>query len=570
MLFRSESSPVHKAGVRSPWHDYGSYMATVWAFFPHPKLAPHLPAEWVAKNRELLLAKVAVLRKQGLEAVFSANETQFLPESFFRQYPHLRGPRVDHPLRSGKDEFAWCVDSPETLEMLEWMTAELKRHAPEIRAMHSWNNDSGSGICWLRSLYPGPNGPAACRGRNPGDRVKGLIEAVDRGARTGGGPVHVRLAGNFHPEDRKQIEPVLPAAARFRAGDNSVLMVKTRAAEAYPVLGLIDLLPLLKTLERVSDPEVQTIDVDTCQPWYYRANEPIVTVARLVDVVEDSIKSPSRSEEETAARARRLAVRWAGEKNSGRLLEAFQLVRQSFGIFAERPFFPPRDVILSPGHAYTVTNRLITRPLLAKPELLSPEEEAYFLPFIFTTDEKVARMDYNTAHGYRRTLSGDYRSQPFKDTHDSAIAAAAILEGLNDAPERGWLRQLALSLRLWAGTVRSHDNFYFAQAIRDRRVEELAKPPRIALVRRDEPDLYLWNEILRDELDNANELRAMLGNGGLELLARARTAQEEDVFLLGPDLAGALRKKVDLMRRHWLDGQRYLTASAPESEPAKK
>jgi hypothetical protein len=128
---------------------------------------------------------------------------------------------------------------------------------------------------------------------------------------------------------------------------------------------------------------------------------------------------------------------------------------------------------------------------------------------------------------------------------------------------------LALSLRMWASTVRSHDNFYFAQAIRDRHVDDLAKPPRIALVRKDEPDLLFWNEILRDELDNVTELRAMLESGGLNLVARARAGHEEDVFLLGPDLVAALTKKADLMRRHWLDGQRYLTPSGPAPNPAK-
>lgn len=565
-----EKSPVHMPGVRSPWHDYGAYMATMWAFFPHPKLAPHLPVEWVAKNRELLLAKAAVLRKLGLEAVFSGNETQFLPESFFREFPHLRGPRVDHPMRSGKDEFAWCVDQPETLAMIEWMMAELKRHAPEIRAMHSWNNDSGSGLCWLTALYPGPNGPASCRGRDPGARVRGLIEAMDRGARKGGGPVQVRLAGNFPADDRKRIEPLLPSSARFRAEDTSIIVAKTRASEAYPVLGLIDVLAVLDALGKSSDPEVRTIDLDTCQSWYFRANEPIATVQRLVDMVEDAIRSPARSEAERAQQARRLAVRWGGEKNADRVQEAWSLVRQSFNIFAERSFFAPRDVVLSPGYAYTVTNRLITRPLVVKPELLTPEEEAYFLPYIFSTDEQDARLDYNTAHGYRRTVSSEYRSSAFKKVHDPALQAAAIFEQARDAPEGSWFQQLALSLRMWASAVRSHDNFYFAQVIRDRRAEDLAKPPRLVLARKDDPDLLLWNEIQRDELDNTNELRRTLENGGLELVARARTARQEDTFLLGPDILGALRKKADIMRNHWLDGQRYLTPPRTDVKlPAK-
>ena len=562
----AEKSPVHATGVRSPWHDYGAYMATLWAFYPHPKLAPHLPVEWVARNRELLLAKVAVLRELGLEAVFSANETQFLPESFFQAYPHLRGPRVDHPMRSAREEFAWCVDQGETLEMTAWMMAELKRHAPQIRAMHSWNNDSGSGLCWLKVLYPGPNGPAGCRSRDPGARVRGLLEAVDRGAREGGGPVHIRLAGNFTPEDRVRIEPALPSFARFHAGDNSVIQVKTRLPEAYPVLGLLDFWSALETLGKVDSPEVQTIDIDTCQPWYYRANEPLPTVSRLVDIVEDSLRAPAHSDAERNQQARRLAARWGGENNAAGVLEAFTRMRESFSIF-RGPFFPPRDVVLSPGHAYTVTNRLITRPLLAKPELLTAAEEAYFLPFIFSTDERDARLDYNTAHGYRRTAPNEYRSTAFKSVHDPALAAAVAFEQIVSAPEGRWFRQLARSLRIWAGTVRSHDNFYAAQLIRDRHAEDLAKPPRFALARRDDPDLLLWNEIQRDEFDNTNELRALMDNGGLELVARALTPRQEDVFLLGPDLAGALRKKADIMRRHWLDGQRYLTPD-PRS-PAK-
>ena len=562
----AEKSPVHKTDTRSPWHDYGAYMATLWAFYPHPKLAPHLPAEWVAKNRELLLAKVAVLQELGLEAVFSANETQFLPESFFQAYPHLRGPRVDHPMRSARDEFAWCVDQPETLDMIAWMMAELKRHAPQIRAMHSWNNDSGSGLCWLKVLYPGPNGPAGCRSRDPGARVKGLMDAMNRGARTGGGPVHIRLAGSFTPDDRGRIEPSLPSYARFRAGDNSVIQVKTRLPEAYPVLGLLDVWSVLESLDKLNSPDVQTVDIDTCQPWYYRANEPLPTVTRLVDIVEDSLRTPAHSEAERNGQARRLAVRWGGESNAAKVLEAFTRMRESFSIF-RGPFFPPRDVVLSPGHAYTVTNRLITRPLLIKPELLTPEEEAYFLPYIFCTDEREARLDYNTAHGYRRTAPNEYRSAAFKSIHDPALAAAGAFEQVAGAPEGRWFRQVALSLRMWAGTVRSHDNFYSAQLIRDRHEEDIAKPPRLALARKDDPDLLLWNEIQRDEFDNTNELRAMLQNGGSELVARALHARQEDVFLLGPDLAGALRKKAEIMRRHWLDGQRYLTPDA--RAPAK-
>lgn len=84
----------------SAWHEYAANASCMAKFFPHPKIAPFLPADWVAKNRQLLLAKAAILREFGLSVAFSSDDTHFLPEAFFAQYPDLRGPRVGHPRRS--------------------------------------------------------------------------------------------------------------------------------------------------------------------------------------------------------------------------------------------------------------------------------------------------------------------------------------------------------------------------------------------------------------------------------------------------------------------------------------
>jgi hypothetical protein len=50
----------------------------------------------------------------------------------------------------------------------------------------------------------------------------------------------------------------------------------------------------------------------------------------------------------------------------------------------------------------------------------------------------------------------------------------------------------------------------------------------------------------------------MLEHGGLYLIAHANESRNEDSFLYGPDLIGAIHKKIDLMMDHWLDGQRYM------------
>jgi hypothetical protein len=561
----AERNPVHTVSPRSPWHQYGAYMATEWAFFPPPKLAPFLPAEWVAKNRALLLAKVAILKELGLDAVFSGTNTQMLPEEFFRQYPHLRGPRLDNPRRSGQEAFSWCVDQPETLEMIEWMTAELKRNAPMIQTIEAWNNDSGGGICWLEALYPGANGPAFCRGRGAGERVRGLVEAMDRGARKGGGPIQIVEAGNFATEDAALIKPLLPSYAKLRLGgtdpatEDSRIVVKSRLGEAYPVKGIIDIASILESFDRLADPEVRQVDINTCQSWYLRADEPMAVVDRLVSLVEDFLRTPARGLFNREQKAHTLATQWAGAQNADRVMEGFNLVQQCFRLYS-RGFF--RDVVMPQDFEYTSTNRLLTRPLVIKPELLTPEEESYFLPYVFSPDVQDARLDYNTAMGDRRMGPAEYRSFMYMSTHDSALEAARRFEQVpNSAPEAAWFHQMALSLRLWASAVRSTNNFYFAQLIRDRHKDALAAPPRALSTRAEmhDPDMLFWNEIQRDELDNTNELINLLGNGGLELVARARSAKDEDTFLYGPNLVDDMKKKVAIMREHWTDGQHYLT-----------
>ena len=34
----------------SPWHEYACYISAPWKFFPHPDIAPHLPADWVPRR----------------------------------------------------------------------------------------------------------------------------------------------------------------------------------------------------------------------------------------------------------------------------------------------------------------------------------------------------------------------------------------------------------------------------------------------------------------------------------------------------------------------------------------
>ena len=54
----------------NPWNEYASNNAPLYKFFPDAKIAPFVPAEFVKKNRQLLIDKAKILRENGMEAAF--------------------------------------------------------------------------------------------------------------------------------------------------------------------------------------------------------------------------------------------------------------------------------------------------------------------------------------------------------------------------------------------------------------------------------------------------------------------------------------------------------------------
>jgi hypothetical protein len=114
--------------------------------------------------------------------------------------------------------------------------------------------------------------------------------------------------------------------------------------------------------------------------------------------------------------------------------------------------------------------------------------------------------------------------------------------------------------------MQSIQNFVSAQRIRDDRRQELSASPRLPPKtgsRSGDRDYAAWNQIQRREMDNARELIRLLQSGGLEFFARARQPKDEDTFVLGPDVVGALEQKIRIMRRRWLDVQDHLVSPSP-------
>jgi hypothetical protein len=530
----------------SPWHEYANEFHCIAKFFPHPKIAPFIPADWVAKNREMLLAKAAVLRQLGIHGAFAGDETHFLPASFFEQYPHLRGPRVDHPRRSTHPEFSWCVDLEETREMIEWMTAELIRNVPEIKSIGSYNNDSGGGLCWSDTLYTGPNGPSHCAHRTAGIRMKEYMEAMHRGAAKAGCDVAIRVSGYFSKNEGQLVREMLPPNTVLDNGsDPTSIGIGSLLNQAYPAKNLLDIVALQTTLEKLDDPAVKTISIGTTE-WYDRAEESLSTVEKLIEVQQECLAYPGRGFVSRFDKLHRLALQWGGERNADAVIEAVYSMNEAFLL---------KDAVApqySNFYCYVSTRYVLT-----------PQEEAYFLPHVFNVSESEARNDYADMHGGRIIGPAAWDDAGLQNALARALRAAEILEGVMGAPSQRWLKQVALALRIWASGVRSMNNFYFGQLVRDRSSAAIARgafTPSKQFSATGNSDYGEWSRIQRDELDNTNELIVLLRDGGLESIAYTKDKRYEDTFLLGPDVLHALHEKTRLMEREWLDVQKYLAS----------
>lgn len=541
----------------SSWHEYASANPTPFKFFPDKTIAPFVPAEFVKKNRQLLLDKTGILRQNGMEAAFLGYEPNFLPAAFFDANPSMLGPRVDHPRRSRQKAFAPCIHNEATQETYINMMAEMLKQAPEITAFGFKTNDAGAGICWGEWLYSGPNGPSACKNYSMGQTTKLLLETFQKGAAKAGRPLTIYLdegASNFSDAERADIKANLPPNCYF-GGDNQhrVEQMGGTISSLYPVTGIINPLSLLRRANSLRNSDNSTVFINL-RAAYDRGAERLDMSEFLFNTIAAKLKGSNVSQGLAALQELNTwCEEWVGKQSAAKLYEAVTTLDEAM-TYKQATF--PRVHSLYWG----VTMRLINRPLVIAPQRLSAEEEKYFLPHIFNTSIEEARMDYMDLHGGRFTITPGVVDHYVRRIH----RAANLLESIEgNTPSAKLFKRMALSLRIHASIMRSCSNFAAAQTIRDRNKETLMGPgkrPEKEANWTGHPDFIPFNNIMRDELDNTNELIGYLEKGGMELLEYAADPKYEDHFNLGPQLINQLKQKRKIMLDHWQDVELYLAS----------
>jgi hypothetical protein len=551
------NSPALKSDFELPvkscdWHEYASYNRSVEAFFPDSMLAPFVPAEYISKNRQMLLYRTGVLRELGLNAAFRSNEPRFLPTAFFDKYPHLRGPRVDHPRRSVQKEFSPCFHQPETMRMYRNMLSQLFKNVPEIRTFYFSMNDAGSGSCWCDWLYSGPNGPSFCRNIDKSTGIVAMLNIYREEAKlTAGHDVDIYFKGMFTEAEKDDLAGKLPENC-FLDGRNypPVKNIYSMLDEIYPVRGIINPVQIIRTMSHKNVlPQRYIFDF-----WasYSRAHERVETIEKVVDLVSENIINPPGEGELNVLQAlQKICTKWAGTEYTDRLFNAF--------LDLDRVVNENAASLRGLSTLYWgVSARQITRPLVFAPKMLSPAEEKYFLPYIFNVSIDEARNDYLDIHGGDRVLPVN----AVDNLLSGLRKVCKSMDAIRNAPEQKFIEDMAKALRLYSCVIRTCGNFNEAQIIRNRNIETLAGPvhrPDKTPTWTGDQDLLDFNAVMRDELDNIQEMIDLLESGGMDLICIAKPPFPEDTFVLGPDIIDQLKQKRKIMLDHWTDIEDYLS-----------
>lgn len=538
----------------NPWNEYASNNPTLAKFFPDAAIAPYLPAEFVLKNRNMMIAKAKILRDNGMEAAFFGNEPGFLPPAFFAAHPALRGPRVDHPRRSRLACFSPCMSTKEMQNIYSRMANEMLKQVPEMHTFYFKTNDAGSGNCWSDWLYSGPNGPAACREATTGERLAELMGAIQEGSRRAGVPLDIYLShpqgsSNFSETERADIENNLPEHCHFsNTTKHPTVSLGSEMADLYPVLGIGDIADFVEELKKLDPAQPYTVFINF-NSFYNRGNESKALIKICFDMLDRYLSDPAQFV--PAQALQQYCSEWVGPAEAARLNRAFTALNKAL-LFK-------RSTFNLAGIYWSVSSRTINRPLVAVPQRLSPKEEAYFLPHVFNVSTEEARNDYLDIHGGRWTQPVDTLRQYVK----MIGSVASVLDSISpDAIKSDFVRKLGPALRVHASLVRSVANFTETQYLRDRNAEKLNGPvhrPSKEATWTGDRDILALNALMRDELDNTAELSALLRGPAKGVLCLAADKQHEDCFLLGPDLVETLDRKYAIMIDHWRDIEDYMT-----------
>jgi hypothetical protein len=520
------------------------------------ELKEFLPAKPAREALSYLLERCAICRSLGLKVALALNEPGYLAEAVYDKYPHWRGPRCDHPLRSLHPRFAPCADQPEVLDLYRRTFAQLIKLAPEIDTLRVRSNDSASGMCWTTNLYAGSNGPDACRHRPLHERVIGFFDAFRQGAAEHGTDLEVLIAGHYPDQEVAYLKSHLTGKMRYRG-----MACASAEASIIPVSGMRNPVNLLRGLAASSKSTEENLEVTL--GGVEREEIPFYG-----EMLKDFLKKPILDTADQWSYLKQLANQEVGKEASSVLLDLWSALSQyrDFVLFELR-WGISKNVFFSSGGSYFlmygVAQRWLTRPFVPFPSELTPQGKDYYRKHQFQARSEDSAEDLLETQGTRAIQGRTHASLAAQmcqvAVHFLQKAKANLLEliaSVKDSKKKTYFQRVLARVEATICVIRTHENGFQFQTLLD----DIKKAPSTGdqklTASHGDPRRAELYRVLRAEIDNTESLIRILKNSNFPVLDQSSKKGEEDIFILSKDLIPQLKKKISISRARWLDYNR--------------
>lgn len=536
-----------------PYPNWGMLQTSLFKLAVPEALRPWMDTEYADQNRELLKKRAEIVKRYGLKAGLVIIDPFYLPEEAYLAHPNWRGPRCDHPRRSTHMYFSPCVDEPEVLALYREAMEILYRDV-DISYIQIVTNDSGAGLCWSHGLYSGENGPASCRDIPLAQRLMGFLDVFTETAGSMGKEVMVDLTSDII--GFKKPDPALAQcygslkdgqliSGRNKDGKRPVFQYIFMPYEhVRPLRGLPFPLAFSRILWEQEKGEAQWLKLilPECGHHEYEA-------------VLEAWKCKGGSQYTDLLAVQEMAAGLvAGSENAAAMLEIWTELDAAIEKLSSLQL---DNFVLMP----LVSQRLINRPLVPYPELLTEEEKSYYRPYLFQAMTEEQAQDYVNIQGME-FLSGFSAARITRlccgDAKKRLKHAIQLLSQVKetDCWNSGDSQMLQERIQVMCCLIDTLAHAAEYQQLLDAtRPEEEAELKTVWPITGDDR-YYRMNEIAREEIDNTYALAALLKGRTEEFFVVTEPEVGEDIFLLSQNLPQQLRKKAEIMLAHMRDTEK--------------
>ena len=538
-----------------PYPNWGMLAPSLLKILPPDPIKPYIPQDWVKKNLTLIAQRSEILKEFGLKAAFRGCEPGWLPDEVFEQHPEWRGPRYEKPRRAKNAYYSPCIDNADVLAMYRDAIRKLCRIAP-IEYFAFLTNDSGAGICWSDGLYPGANGNTAHKHIGFGERVSKFLTTLQDTANETASAAQIELDGSFPKHEIEQVIPYL--------GPGQSVNGKTGSREPLThTVGYLDSFFSCGLYPAYNVPQPINYIKDYAKACAATGKITIVCIDSLNESFSERLyaKCEASPAPESLRDCESLLYEFCrdevGDEHADYLYEVFHHI-----IIAKECLLP----VASGGPLFllgTVNQRWLTRPFVAEPLKLTPEEKDYYRKYQFQANSEETAADMMDLQGMR--LVGGHSAAYIVsnvlgkgvDELRQAVAKVDRIEEAVRGVRREELRILSMRLRALICVYRNAENAIKFQDLMDRTDKKNLPIEHPHKRVKGDQKLHEVTNVVRAEIDNIAELIGLVEDCPRPVIWTAKSPEEEDIMQFSPELIQQLKKKIRTMLAHQMDFNKF-------------